>query len=63
MEQPFDWAAWNAQFDAGQLALAESLKRWNEAEAALAQSRIEMVRDVRALINVVGRDGGEVVCA
>lgn len=50
MEQPFDWSAWNAQFDAGQLTLRQSLERWNEAEAELAKARVEMVRDVRRII-------------
>lgn len=50
MKEPFDWSAWNAQFDAGQLALKESLERWNEAEAALAAARVGMARDVRRII-------------
>jgi hypothetical protein len=47
---PFDWSAWDAQFDRQQLALKQSLERWNEAEAALAQARVEMARDVRKII-------------
>lgn len=48
--QPFDWAAWNAQFDVNQHALQESLDRWNKAEAELAQARVDMARDVRRII-------------
>jgi len=50
MEQPFNWEDWNAQLDAKLLALAECLKRWNEAEAAIAQERIAVARDLRAII-------------
>lgn len=42
----FDWAAWNRAIDEG----LAGLERLNQIEAAQAQARINMARDVRAII-------------
>ena len=39
-----------ADFDRLYAATLESIARWNEAEAELAQARQDMARDVRVLI-------------
>lgn len=42
----FDWAAWNREIEAG----LAGLERLNQIEAQQAQARINMARDVRAII-------------
>lgn len=42
----FDWAAWNRTIDEG----LAGLERLNQIEAQQAQARINMARDVRAII-------------
>jgi len=49
--EPFDWTAWNAQFDAGMVGLKASLDRWNATEAAIEQAGRDLVSDLSAMIN------------
>lgn len=42
----FDWVAWNRTIDEG----LAGLERLNQIEAQQAQARINMARDVRAII-------------
>jgi hypothetical protein len=50
MNGPFDWDAYNAEFDARMAGLAAALNAYNAAEAAISRASIECARDLQALL-------------
>jgi hypothetical protein len=47
---PFDWDAYNAEFDARMAGLAAALNAYNAAEAAISRASIECARDLQAIL-------------
>lgn len=44
---PFDWEAWNADFDGRMASLETARARWHEAERALDEANKSLVADLR----------------
>lgn len=47
----FDWDEWQRDFDAKMNAFRQSLDEYNAIEAAIAQARIDMARDIRGMLS------------